>query len=542
MPILIKSEDYKNWKQALVIMCSANLDSPLSTKQLISTGKICVRVQSVNGLKVSKPAVSMVKPHIFVKLSTLPFSFQTSIMPQNDVIVWDQRFILPIFNRFFALKIEVCVFYSEGWLKQQAKEEVIKELTIPLTDINQEPYITGPIKIPLKLNEIKKKLVTGAFKGNEDKLEDAHIVIEITDWSSFQSMFVPPPSNYIESEEKPVDASMKQLKLISKRFRRMRILYLRFLKNINSVFQWRYPKFTKYCIVLYILIGIFLPEEFVISLLLSLILLLILVCHPDFEKYGGAYIKQRFFQKEQHMEPYPRVKTIKENLQDLKSQLSILKEKNQLQDEGMLDKWKKFKKDMIELQNGLLKISTFLEKIRSLVKWEDPKKSLYFVIGLAVLIVCLSAVPPRIIILAGGLWKFYKGKKTAERRVANNKRVCDEVLTNLFNQFTRDLFLKTNSYDPWPMELVENSNLQKKIVDGIRTRLSLNVDISIFKESKSPAELLDYIRSTNVPLKMKGNKGEKIVDKNKKRKTNPLVGFLSNIPSEYYRYQNPRLF
>jgi hypothetical protein len=92
------------------------------------------------------------------------------------------------------------------------------------------------------------------------------------------------------------------------------------------------------------------------------------------------------------------------------------------------------------------------------------------------------------------------------------------------------------------MELVENSNLQKKIVDGIRTRLSLNVDISIFKESKSPAELLDYIRSTNVPLKMKGNKGEKIVDKNKKRKTNPLVGFLSNIPSEYYRYQNPRLF
>lgn len=345
-------------------MCSANLDSPLSTKQLISTGKICVRVQSVNGVKVSKPAVSMVKPHIFVKLSTLPFSFQTSIMPQSDVIVWDQKFILPIFNRFFALKIEVCVFYSEGWLKQQAKEEVIKELMIPLTDINQEPYISGPVKIPLKLNEIKNKLVTGAFKGNEEKLEDAYVVLEITDWSSFQSMFVPPPSNYIESEEKSIDASMKQLKVISKRFKRMRILYLRFFKNINSVFQWRYPKFTIYCIIIFCLIGVFLPEEFVISLLLSLILLLILVCHPDFDTYGGCYIKQRLFLKEHRMKPYPRVKTIKENLHDLKSQLSILKDKSDIRDEGVLDKWKKFKKDLIELQNGLLKISTYLEKIR----------------------------------------------------------------------------------------------------------------------------------------------------------------------------------
>ena len=163
-------------------------------------------------------------------------------------------------------------------------------------------------------------------------------------------------------------------------------------------------------------------------------------------------------------------------------------------------------------------------------------------IGLSVLIVCLSAIPPRIIILTGGLWKFYKGKKAAERRVANNKRVCDEVLTNLFNQFTRDLFLKTSSNDPWPIELLENSNLQKKIIEGIRMRLSLNVDVSIFKECKSAAELLDYIRSTDLPLKMKGNKGEKIVDKNKKRKLNSLLGFLSNIPSEYYRYQHPRLF
>ena len=52
-----------------------------------------------------------------------------------------------MFNRFFMLKVAVCKFSSDGWIKQHRKDDIIEEFSIPLIDVNQFPYIKGPVKL-----------------------------------------------------------------------------------------------------------------------------------------------------------------------------------------------------------------------------------------------------------------------------------------------------------------------------------------------------------------------------------------------------------
>ena len=48
-------------------------------------------------------------------------------------------------NRYFVLKVAICRFSSDGWIKQHKKEDVLEEFSIPLIDANQAPYTKGPV-------------------------------------------------------------------------------------------------------------------------------------------------------------------------------------------------------------------------------------------------------------------------------------------------------------------------------------------------------------------------------------------------------------
>jgi hypothetical protein len=50
-----------------------------------------------------------------------------------------------MFNRFFIVKLSICRFSSEGWLKQTRKDDILDEINIPIIDLNQYPYIKGPV-------------------------------------------------------------------------------------------------------------------------------------------------------------------------------------------------------------------------------------------------------------------------------------------------------------------------------------------------------------------------------------------------------------
>lgn len=426
------------------------------------------------------------------------------------------------------MKISVGYVTSEGWVKQHAKKEVLEEFRVPLTDVNQEPYNMGTIVMYLDKARTEKKLKNEGV---------ANVVVTIQQQNSFLSNFVPPAMHYIEDTQLPEQASMHDLKIAFKRLKRVRILYLKMLKTIYHTFFWIYPKFSKLVMIIYCVLVLFLPSQCFFPLFFLSILVFLLLMNPKNKKLLKT-VKCYFFSETKHVIPYPRVRTIKESLHIKKCNINILKEKAQ---EGVIKRWKKFKEDAVELQNYLTFLACYGEKIRLLFLWEDPQKSLYFAMGILLFIMFLILIPFRFILFAGGLYKFYKGYKYTKKRILQNRKLCEEVLSNLFSQYFSDSFVRVQSNEFWKKEILENVAIQKKIAEGIRMRLGLDVDVEMFETCKSPLELCGYLSSAAIMLRHKDNKGEHLYDIHMDRNNNLLLGFLTNVPSEFYRLEHPRL-
>jgi len=135
--------------------------------------------------------------------------------------------------------------------------------------------------------------------------------------------------------------------------------------------------------------------------------------------------------------------------------------------------------------------------------------------------------------------RFYKGKMRANRIRRNNRGNALLTLNAIFNlPELRNYFLKAEDSAPWKAGIFNNSVLQKKIAEGLRQRLSLDIDEkTIFKDCKSPLDLLNLVASCEAKLIIAP--GTKDVKKKVTGKKSALKGFLLNIPSEYYSYQYP---
>lgn len=127
----------------------------------------------------------------------------------------------------------------------------------------------------------------------------------------------------------------------------------------------------------------------------------------------------------------------------------------------------------------------------------------------------------------------------ANRIRRNNRANALLTLNAIFNlPELRNHFLKPEDSAPWKSGIFNNSALQKRIAEGLRQRLSLDIDEkTIFKDCKSPLDLLNLVASCEAKLVIAP--GVKDVKKKVTGKKSALKGFLLNIPSEYYSYQYP---
>jgi hypothetical protein len=118
--------------------------------------------------------------------------------------------------------------------------------------------------------------------------------------------------------------------------------------------------------------------------------------------------------------------------------------------------------------------------------------------------------------------------------------VCEEVVNSLFLQHWNNEIVKADSLESWSKDFIESMPTKKKIIEGLRTRLNLEVTEKVFDECKCPEELTEKISSVEVLLKHRDKKGEHIYESSIKS-SNLLWSFLTNVPSEYYRVEHPRL-
>ena len=64
-------------------MSSAGIDSAIKTP---SVGRVLVKIYSAQDIKLAKPAVSVVKPHVFIRVILGPFTCDSSIRPCEDIV------------------------------------------------------------------------------------------------------------------------------------------------------------------------------------------------------------------------------------------------------------------------------------------------------------------------------------------------------------------------------------------------------------------------------------------------------------------------
>lgn len=373
-------------------------------------------------------------------------------------------------------------------------------------------------------------------KKEADDGEQPCINLDVVHEAAFVGNFISPPSAFIEDNGKPERATLDDFRLISKRLKRIRIVYLMFFRTVDCIFTWMYPKISAISMMIYTLLGIFLPSQLAFPLIILIVTVFCITMSPSCANFRKS-LEKNFFSEKNRIKSFPQICTIKESEFKIKKEFANFKEKDK---DGVLNTIKKIRIDLDELVIILLDIVSFTEKMRNLFLWEDPQKSLYFCCGLTILIYLLYSIPFRLLLLVIGLLKFLTGRKKTLKMLKNNCQLCQEVLDSLFSKYLPDFFLKVTQEKPWSQELINNITLQKKFVEKIRAQLDLDIDITIFQRYSSPKLLHEALSSCETTLKLRDRDGH-IAEKSNKQSQNFLAGFLSNIPSEYYRFQHPRL-
>ena len=362
-PILLRClnpDELEAWKRELIQKMTTSHSISL-TQAYPNCGLLHVHgnsypVGGLTGLKLPKPAVSVIKPHVYVQLTVPPYIYCTAIKPQKPTIEWNQDFILPVGNRFAKLQVDVISFSSEGWLTQHPKRESVTSFLIPVPFISLHPFHLGPVTIPLALPTKGPKPI------DSDLPSDMSLTMTLEDWSNLSSIILKPPESYIEDIPVPKTMSLGKLKIAMKRVKRLLIFWKNFWLKFKMIQMWVYPRFSAFIMTILVLVTLFLPAQYIMPFFLGTFLLLFGLCHPVGDYLLGNYLYRTFFLPKYRGEAVPRVKTMKEcdddKLKDF-GNFTI-----DVRPVGMLEKYKILKKDLADVQVDLSRIACWIEKVR----------------------------------------------------------------------------------------------------------------------------------------------------------------------------------
>lgn len=153
----------------------------------------------------------------------------------------------PICDVFFPITIELVCAYSDGWITESQREEVICSIEIPVQDLlslpSQEPL---HVNLPIKYTELKKPK---AGKGSEGELTPK-LTLKINNMSSVKSYFAPAYGEYVEGVKMDSETFTKQFfKLSLARMRRIICWIILFIQDVKDIYRFKYPVFSYICLL-----------------------------------------------------------------------------------------------------------------------------------------------------------------------------------------------------------------------------------------------------------------------------------------------------
>ena len=129
-----------------------------------------------------------------------------------------------------------------------------------------------------------------------------------------------------------------------------------------------------------------------ISLFFLVLTLLCIYNHPWVQQKVGSFLNTYFFSDEHLNSDYhhPMVQTLEELLDKKEMQTEKWKYKL-VDDDPILYQLKVAKQSVMVFASVLLKVTGFFEKLKNIIMWHDPLRTLWF-IGFTLLAYCASSV------------------------------------------------------------------------------------------------------------------------------------------------------
>jgi Plant phosphoribosyltransferase C-terminal. len=260
------------------------------------------------------------------------------------------------------------------------------------------------LHLPLKYTDTRKKAIAKALNISEGDIPDPTLKIKLKNLSSFKSLFAPSMRDYFEGIKLDKENySTQHFKLGFRRIYRI-IAQVKILRNsVSDVFNFKYPIFSTFCFLLltiFILtfdISTFLPDLMFFFVLLSI------YKAPFVKRYVEPFLEEYFF-NESHLNPYyqkPCVTTAED--QDIKKFMNTSKWKEKFRnEESLVTTFKKAKKSLATMTIVLNSVSSFFEKVKNIVCWEDPTRTLCFMGFLMFAYCAIYAIGMRTMILLAG--------------------------------------------------------------------------------------------------------------------------------------------
>jgi len=158
-------------------------------------------------------------------------------------------------------------------------------------------------------------------------------------------------------------------------------------------------------------------------------------------------------------------------------------------------KYKRLQEVLLKLQNAIMEVVNYLEKVKNLFTWYHHKKTRIVYLGLVGVLFVVVFVPIRFLLLIVVYKKFKKGKLYYRQTIEYNEAVVSEIfsltqrenkLTDMGQYLSNDGKL-LNKKDP------DYLVFEKKVKENLQTILGIDFNPKVFEIAKNIKELKSYL-------------------------------------------------
>ena len=374
-----------------------------------------------------------------IKTILHPYKFESAVIDSNSIFNFKQSMLIPIHNRFGKLTFEVYHIVMEGLLVKTSNKFKVFELTVDLPQV-LNTYFFPPEMIELNMNRaIVKDKIKEIFGTLEAKLN-----IKIRDHSNMLCLTTKNRNKKIlEDMLLNNDDDDLSFKTLLKRIKKMLIFTKDFMYTYKTLFRFKYPLFSSFLMISFILFFIFLDAKYIVGSILFVFIIILLSFSRVYRTYLSPFFDKYLFSVKH---PYDTesvfIITVKEeDAKEVKKEDYLI-----AKDEGGLisniidpiKHFKEYKENYLSILFVLTNLVSSIEKLKNLFLWTDPLLSFYFLVILLGFYLIVYKIEIKYIFMFSFTKKFIIGMFYYYFKHQNNLEIGKIILSNCIKEWRNE--------------------------------------------------------------------------------------------------------